>query len=109
MVKNKTRNVRTDYARFTCPIQNAVELIGDRWTLFIIREFNFGKEEQGFNDLLRALKPISSRTLSLKLKKLEKYKIVKRRLITIKPIRVEYSLTDIGKSLKLSLQKMGDW
>lgn len=109
MVKNKFGKFGIDYQGFTCPVQRGVTLIGDRWTLFIIREFIYGKEKQGFNDLLRVLKPISSRTLSLKLKKLEKCGIVTKKIISTKPIKVEYSLTKIGKNLELPLKKFGEW
>ncbi len=109
MVKRKFGELRIDYSGFTCPIQKAVTIIGDKWTLFIIREFIYGNEKQGFNDLLRALKPISSRTLSLKLKKLEECGIIKRKIINARPVKVEYSLTQRGKALRTPLQKMGEW
>ena len=101
--------MKIDYSGFTCPIQKAVTLIGDKWTMFIIREFIYGEEKQGFNDLLRALKPISSRTLSLKLKKLDECGIIKKRVVKKKPLKVEYSITATGKALKEPLQKMGEW
>lgn len=109
MVKSKFRKLTIDYSDFTCPIQKAIIIIGDKWTLFIIREFIYGNKKQGFNDLLRALKPISSRTLSLKLKKLQEYGIIQRKVIHSTPIKVEYSLTPQGKTLKIPLQKIGEW
>ena len=109
MVKSKLEKLSIDYSRFSCPIQKAVILIGDKWTMFIIREFIYGEEKQGFNDLLRALKSISSRTLSLKLKKLEECGIVLRKEIQQRPLKVEYSITAMGKALKKPLQKMGEW
>lgn len=105
----KTSQLGIDYSRYSCPIQKAVILIGDRWTLFIIREFILGKNKQGFNDLLRSLKPISSRTLSLKLKRLEMNRIVNRKIINTRPIKVEYSLTQKGKNLHTPLKKIGEW
>ena len=62
---------KTVYAQYSCPIKNAASLIGDKWILFIIREFLYGKEKQGFLELQRYLKPISSRTLAKKLKTLD--------------------------------------
>lgn len=109
MVKSKFGEFRIDYSGFTCPVQKALTVIGDKWTLFVIREFIYGREKQGFNDLMRALKPISSRTLSLKLKKLEECGIINRKVIHDRPIKVEYSLKERGKSLRIPLQKIGDW
>ena len=100
---------KTDYGHYTCPIHKTALLIGDRWTLFILREFIYQGERQGFNQLLRALKPISSRTLSLKLKKLEAGKLVERRIIQERPIQVQYCITKKGKTLKKALDTLGRW
>ena len=59
------------YKQYDCNVQKSILMIGEKWMLFIIREFIYGKEKQRFNELMRTLKPISSRTLALKLKKLE--------------------------------------
>lgn len=109
MIKSKFGEFRIDYSGFTCPVQKAITVIGDRWTLFIIREFLYGNEKQRFNGLLRALKPISSRTLSLKLRKLEECEIIRRKVINVRPVKVEYSLTARGKALRAPLKKMGEW
>jgi DNA-binding HxlR family transcriptional regulator len=100
---------RTHYDRWSCPTQKAVEEIGDKWTLFIIREFIFGKQTMGFNELLRALSPISSRTLALKLKKLQKQNILTRKVVQKTPARVEYRITPQGQALKKSLLALADW
>ena len=100
---------KTELGNYTCPIHKTALLIGDRWTLFIIREFIYNGENQGFNQLLRNLKPISSRTLSLKLKKLESAKILQRKIIQERPIIVQYSITKKGKALKKALQSMAIW
>ncbi|MEK6964105.1 MAG: helix-turn-helix domain-containing protein [Nanoarchaeota archaeon] len=100
---------KTDYGKYTCPIHKTALLIGDRWTLFILREFIYNGEQQGFNQLLRALKPISSRTLSLKLKRLEASKLVERKVVQERPIQVQYSITRKGKALKKALDSMGRW
>ena len=100
---------RLDYTRFTCPVQNAVTLIGDKWTLFLLREFFYTGNTQRFNKLLLSLKPISSRTLSLKLKKMEQSGIVKREIIMERPIKIKYSLTKKGKGLEKALKEMANW
>ncbi|HIH10992.1 TPA: helix-turn-helix transcriptional regulator [Candidatus Woesearchaeota archaeon] len=100
---------RTSFDRWSCPTQKAVELIGDKWTLFLIREFIFGQKIMGFNEMLRALKPISSRTLALKLQKLEGYQILRREVLNKKPLRVQYSLTEKGKSLENCMKDLAQW
>jgi len=100
---------RTSFDRFNCPAQHAVMQIGDRWTLFIVREFVFGEHKQGFNQLLRALKPISSRTLALKLQKLQDHGILDKKVIREKPPKVEYTMTPKGSALKKPLQDLADW
>ena len=100
---------RTKFNRWTCPTQKAVELIGDKWTLFIIREFIFGKQTMRFNEILRELKPISSRTLALKLQKLQDCQIIIRDVIEKKPLKVNYTITKKGLELKKSLVALADW
>ncbi len=101
---------KTDYGAYTCPIHKSIMLIGDKWTLFILREFIYGAEKQSFNSLLRSLKPISSRTLSLKLKKMQKIGLVTKKVIRKeRPMKVEYQITQMGKSLKNALQSIANW
>jgi len=99
----------TEYGQYTCPIHKTILLIGDRWTLFILREFLYGVKQQRFNQLFRSLKPISSRTLALKLKKLESNGLLSRTVIPGKTLEVQYAITEKGKSLKKALDKMGLW
>lgn len=98
-----------DYKNYTCPVQKSALLLGDKWIIFIIREFLYTSEKQRFNHLLRALNPISSRTLSLKLRKLEDDGIITRTLIQERPIKVQYTLTKKGKALKRALKEIGVW
>ena|SRR3989338_7641226 len=100
---------RTDFDRWSCPTQKAVELIGDKWTLFVVREFIFGKPTMGFNEILRVLKPISSRTLALKLHKLEQYQMVRKEIIQKKPLRIHYHITEKGLALKNCMVDLAQW
>ena len=95
--------------KYTCPIHKTALLIGDRWTLFILREFLYNNKKQKFNQLLRALKPISSRTLSIKLKKMVEYELIERKEILSNIPCVDYKITKKGESLKQALQEMGNW
>ena len=85
---------RTDYGTYNCPVKNAASLLGDKWILFILREFFYGKKKQGFNELLGYLNPISSRTLAKKLALLRQLNILHKEILSKKPPKVEYSLTN---------------
>lgn len=80
-----------------CPIARVVELIGDKWTLLIIRDLS--QEQKRFGQLLRSLAGISTRTLSYRLDSLEQAGVIYRRAHTETPPRVEYSLTPKGRAL----------
>lgn len=101
--------MKTNYANFTCPVKNSISIIGDKWTLFILREFFYNKKKHGFNELQKSLKPISSRTLAKKLKKLLENKILSKKIISKKPPKVEYSLTKKGLKLESILKEFAEW
>lgn len=80
-----------------CPIARVVRLVGDKWTLLIVRDL--ARERKRFGQLQRSLAGISSRTLSYRLHNLEQAGIIHRRAPTEAPPRVEYSLTPKGRAL----------
>ena len=90
-----------------CPrLAKAMELIGKRWTALIIYQLLDGP--QRFNAIESAL-PISGRLLSERLKELEKEAIVERKMYSEVPIRVEYSLTEKGRSLEGAVREIEQW
>ena len=97
-----------EFRTFSCPIKNAVHLLGDKWILFILREF-LEDEVFGFNELHSKLGGISTRTLTLKLDLLEKQHIVEKKVLRFKPRKVEYKLTSKGHGFLPLLQEMGVW
>lgn len=92
-----------------CPVEKTVSLIGSKWSILIIRDLYLNKTPLRFNELLKKLKPISSRTLSLKLKELNKYEVVKKDIISFTPPSVEYTLTEKGKDLSKVIRSMAEW
>lgn len=92
-----------------CQVEKAISLIGNKWSLFIIKELHFKAQSMRFNELLRALKPISSRTLSLKLKELLKYEIIEKNVVSTSPPHSEYNLTERGEELTTVLTAMAEW
>lgn len=93
-----------------CPIAAALDVIGERWTLLIIRDFlRFGARR--FQDLEASLRSVSPNTLSARLKRLEEAGVIERRYYTEHPPRAEYVLTEKGRDLGpivLSLKKWGE-
>lgn len=90
-----------------CPrLSKALDLIGKRWTALIIYQLLEGP--QRFNAIESAL-PISGRLLSERLKELEKEDIVERKVYSEVPIRVEYSLTEKGRSLETAVREIETW
>lgn len=80
-----------------CPVEATFQIIGKSWTILLVRELLIGKK--GFNQLMKAVDGINSRMLSLRLKELENYKLVRKKILAQTPIRVEYSLTEKGRGL----------
>lgn len=85
----------------------ALEILGGKWTVLIIRELLEGSKR--FGDLLRTLEGISPRTLSLRLRELERRGIVTRKVFAEVPPRVEYTVTRVGKELTPILKATKRW
>lgn len=90
-----------------CPrLSKAMDLIGKRWVGLILYELLDGPKR--FNQIESAL-PISGRLLSERLKELEKEEMVERCVYTEVPVRVEYTLTDKGYSMKGAINEIEKW
>ena len=82
----------------SCPIETTFKIIGKRWTVLIIREILRGHTQ--FNRFMENIDGISPKVLTERLRELERLGIIKRRIISKYPVRVEYSLTDRGKGFE---------
>lgn len=80
-----------------CPIAGALQLIGDKWTMLVVRDLYSGPKRT--TELLEELHPISSRTLMGRLREMEQDKLVLRVNYGGLPRRVEYELTERGRRL----------
>jgi len=99
---------RTELASQTCSIARAVNLVGDEWSILIIREMFLGTRR--FDDFLRQT-GMSSHLLSKRLKKLEGAGILRREQYSDRPPRYEYRLTAMGRDLwpiVVSFKQRGD-
>jgi len=90
-----------------CPIARTLDLLGDKWTLLIVRELLRGK--QRFRDIEAGLPGIPPNLLSDRLKVLEQAQIVTREYFRELPPRVEYSLTQRGLDLEPLLESIAGW
>ena len=93
---------------YPCCTSITMGLIGGKWKTVILYHLIEGKLR--YNELRKELPMVTERTLSLQLKKLEEDKIINRKVYTSKPpLKVEYSLTDFGKTLIPLLQSIASW
>jgi DNA-binding HxlR family transcriptional regulator len=91
-----------------CPIARTLDIIGERWTILILRDLVVGGARK-FQDFERSLAGISPNTLSARLKRLEDAGIVERRFYEQHPPRAEYVMTEKGKDLRPVLRALLDW
>jgi DNA-binding HxlR family transcriptional regulator len=91
-----------------CPLYHeAVELVGKRWTGAILRVLMDGPLR--FSEIGQAVPELSDRLLSERMKELEARNIVERRVIPGPPLRVEYSLSTMGRELEPALSELQRW
>ena len=96
-------NIRT----FDCPVYATAHMLTGKWKLNILYQLRDG--EKRFGELKHSLGNITQAMLSNQLKDLERLKIVQRRSFNQVPLRVEYSLTESGKSLISVIKIMEEW
>ena len=90
-----------------CPVETTLMLIGDKWKVLILRDLMPGTKR--FGDLKKSIGSVSQKVLTAQLRDMEKKGLVSRKVYAEVPPRVEYSLTETGKSLKPILDAMGNW
>jgi DNA-binding HxlR family transcriptional regulator len=82
----------------SCPIETTFKIIGKKWAILIIREMFRGTTQ--FNRFLENIDGITPKVLTERLRELQKFGIVRRRIVSEYPIRVEYEMTDLGKEFE---------
>jgi DNA-binding HxlR family transcriptional regulator len=91
----------------SCPVRHTLDLIGGKWKLPIISLLSQGTLR--FTEIERALTGVSARMLIKELKELETHGLLTRTVFAVVPPRVEYCLTDAGRSLGPMLSVMHEW
>ena len=87
-----------------CPIAKAAAIVGDLWTILILRELAEGTKR--FKDLSVSIEGINTRTLTQRLRKLESEQMVLKESFKEAPPRIEYSLTEKGRAVLPMLDHM---
>ena len=90
-----------------CPVELTLLLISNKWKVFIIRDLLDGTKR--FSELKKSINNISQKVLTSNLREMEENNLLTRKVYPEVPPRVEYTLTDIGYSLKTLLDDMDKW
>ena len=90
-----------------CPVETTLTLIGDKWKVLILRDLMPGTKR--FGELKKSVGNVSQKVLTAQLRAMEESGLVNRKVYAEVPPRVEYSLTELGKSLKPILDSMWAW
>ena len=90
-----------------CPVETTLTLIGDKWKVLILRDLMSGIKR--FGELKKSIGTVSQKVLTAQLRDMEANGLVHRDVYAEVPPRVEYSLTELGQSLKPILDAMWNW
>ncbi|MGH8762451.1 MAG: winged helix-turn-helix transcriptional regulator [Nitrosospira sp.] len=107
MKDNKAGEGGFAFERSCCPLTNALDIFGDKWTLLIIRDLVLGKRR--YQEFLSSSEKIASNILADRLKKLEAAGLITRRAYQQNPVRYECLLTEKGESLSPVLTAIISW
>ncbi|MBF2036626.1 MAG: helix-turn-helix transcriptional regulator [Leptolyngbyaceae cyanobacterium T60_A2020_046] len=95
--------------KIQCPIQFILDIVGSKWSILILRELFMGQRRT--HEFLDALPGISTKTLTARLRELERHGLIRRKVYPEVPPRVEYSLTDKGREIQplmSTLKQLGE-
>ena len=90
-----------------CPTREVLDRVGDKWSVLVI--VLLGQRTHRFNELHRAIDGISQRMLTLTVRALERDGLVKRTVFPTVPPRVDYELTELGRTLLVPLDALSTW
>lgn len=90
-----------------CPVETTLTLIGDKWKVLILRDLMPGTKR--FGELKKSIGNVSQKVLTAQLRDMESSGLLIRTVYPEVPPKVEYSLTELGRSLKPILDAMWDW
>lgn len=91
----------------TCPVETTLMLIGDKWKVLILRDLLPGTKR--FGELKKSIGSVSQKVLTAQLRDMEESGLLTRKVYAEVPPRVEYTLTELGYSLKPILDSLWQW
>ena len=91
-----------------CPVARTLDVIGERWTILLLRDL-FLHGPRRFQDFQDGLPKVAPNTLSARLKAMEENGLIERHQYSDHPVRLEYRLTDRGRSLGPIVKALRDW
>ena len=94
-------------AQFGCAVEAALEVIGGKWKGAIL--YRLLDKKKRFNELKRFFPSLTQRILTQQLRELERDGVISRKVYAEVPPRVEYSLTEFGRSLEPALRMLSEW
>lgn len=94
-------------SRSDCPVAKTLDVIGDRWTLLIVRDLLKGKKR--YNEFLESAEKIPSNILANRLKTMADLQIIERKIYSERPPRYEYALTENGEKLGEIIKLLYQW
>ena len=90
-----------------CPVETTLTLIGSKWKVLILRDLIDGKKR--FGELKRSVGKVTQKVLTAQLREMETDGLITRTVYAEVPPRVEYELTELGKSLRPILDSLQAW
>lgn len=90
-----------------CPVETTLMLISDKWKVLVLRDLMPGTKR--FGELKKSIGTVSQKVLTAQLRQMEESGLVIRTVYPEVPPKVEYTLTDLGRSLKPILDAMWNW
>jgi len=104
--ESSLKNVR-EFKRSPCPVASTLDILGDKWTLLVVRDLLMGKTTYG--DFQKSPERIPTNILAERLKRLEQAGIIEKSRYQDRPVRYAYALTTMGRDLQPVLLAMVDW
>ena len=94
-------------SRLPCPLASSLDILGDKWSLLVIRDLFF--EKHTFSEFQNSPEKIPSNILAERLKRLEAAEIIEKTAYQQRPIRYSYHLTKKGRDLSVVMKALVDW